>query len=132
MGKKSKTSEGKTPVAATPNVGAKGKSKAARKGKGTKKGQDAPRAKRGAREGKQSGLDAAAKVLAEAGEPLSCRQIVERAFEKNYWRSGGKTPHATIYSAILREIQKKGDAARFKKACLPDGTAARGRFELKR
>jgi hypothetical protein len=33
------------------------------------------------------------------------------------WTSpGGKTPHATLYSAILREIQVKGDAARFVKA----------------
>jgi hypothetical protein len=65
------------------------------------------------------------KVLAEAGEPLSCKQIVERAFEKGYWQSEGKTPHATVYSAILREIQAKGDEARFRKA-------ARGRFELAR
>ena len=62
-----------------------------------------------------SGLDAAAKVLEEAGEPLSCKAIVERAFEKGYWRSDGETPHATIYAAILREIQKKGDGARFRK-----------------
>jgi hypothetical protein len=36
---------------------------------------------------------------------------------------GRKTPAATIYSAILREMQKKGDDARFRKA-------ARGKFEL--
>jgi hypothetical protein len=43
---------------------------------------------------------------------------------KKYWTSpGGKTPHATLYSAILREIQKKGDDARFRKA-------ERGRFIL--
>jgi hypothetical protein len=45
------------------------------------------------------------------------------ALEKGYWKSGGKTPHATVCSAILREIQKKGEAARFRKA-------ARGKFEL--
>lgn len=28
---------------------------------------------------------------------------------------GGKTPHATLYSAILREIATKGNEARFKK-----------------
>ena len=72
-----------------------------------------------------SGLDAAANVLEEAGEPLSCKAIVERAFEKGYWRSEGKTPAATIYAAILRETQKKGDSARFRKA-------ARGKFELAR
>ena len=64
-------------------------------------------------------------MLAEAGEPLNCKQIVERAFEKGYWRSEGKTPHATIYSSIIREIASKDDQSRFRKA-------ARGRFELAR
>ena len=84
--------------------------------------KSAPRAKTGA-QGKTSGLDAAAKVLAEADGALSCKEIVERAFEKGYWQSGGQTPWATIYSAILREIQKKGDQARFRKA-------DRGKFTL--
>jgi hypothetical protein len=36
---------------------------------------------------------------------------------KGYWTSpGGKTPGATLYSAILRETQTKGDASRFVKA----------------
>jgi hypothetical protein len=70
-----------------------------------------------------SGLDAAAKVLAESDEPLNCAAIVERAFEAGYWQSDGKTPAATIYSAILREIQKKGDESRFRKA-------ERGKFDL--
>ena len=65
--------------------------------------------------GKPSGLDAAAKVLAEAGEPLRCKQIVETMLAKGYWTTNGKTPAATIYAAILREIQTKGKDARFKK-----------------
>ena len=65
--------------------------------------------------GKLSGLDAAAKVLAEAGEPLRCKQIVETMLAKGYWTTNGKTPAATIYAAILREIQTKGKDARFKK-----------------
>jgi hypothetical protein len=37
--------------------------------------------------------------------------------EKGYWASpGGKTPQATLYSAILRELKAKGKEARFKKA----------------
>jgi len=70
-----------------------------------------------------SGLDAAAKVLEEADEPLNCKAITERAFEAGYWQSDGKTPWATIYSAILREIQNKGDQARFRKV-------ERGKFAL--
>ena len=63
-----------------------------------------------------SGLDAAARVLQESGEPMNAKQIVETAEAKGYWKSpGGKTPHATIYSAILREISLKGDASRFRK-----------------
>ena len=65
--------------------------------------------------GKLSGLDAAAKVLAEAGEPLRSKQIVETMLAKGYWTTNGKTPAATIYAAILREIQTKGKEARFKK-----------------
>ena len=72
---------------------------------------------------KMSGLDAAAKVLAEAGEAMSCKQIAETALAKKYWATGGKTPANTLYSAILREIQKKGKEARFKKI-------ERGKFAL--
>jgi hypothetical protein len=63
-----------------------------------------------------SGLDAAAKVLEESGQPMTAKEMVEAAEGKGYWKSpGGKTPHATVYSAIIREIAKKGDASRFVK-----------------
>ncbi|MEW4451988.1 winged helix-turn-helix domain-containing protein [Bremerella sp. JC817] len=63
-----------------------------------------------------SALDAAAKVLAESKEPLNAKQMIDAMTEKKYWSSpGGKTPHATLYSAILREINTKGKDARFKK-----------------
>jgi len=76
------------------------------------------------KDGTMSGLDAAAKVLADAGKPLNCKTIVERAVAKGYWKSDGKTPSATVYAAILREIQKEGDASRFVKA-------ERGMFKIK-
>jgi hypothetical protein len=66
--------------------------------------------------GKLSALDAAAKVLAEANEPLNAKQMIEAMATKGLWTSpGGATPWATLYSAILREIQVKGKEARFKK-----------------
>ena len=69
-----------------------------------------------------SGLDAAARVLEETGEPMNVKQIVELAEQKGYWKSpGGKTPWATVYSAMIREIKKRGQEARFRKA-------ERGRF----
>jgi len=54
--------------------------------------------KRAKPEGKLSALDAATKVLAEAGEPLNAKQMIDAMAEKGYWKSpGGKTPHATLY-----------------------------------
>src|SRR5207302_8719400 len=65
---------------------------------------------------KMSAIDAAAKVLGEAGEAMNCQEMIKAMGEKGYWTSpGGKTTHATLYSAILREIQNKGADARFKK-----------------
>ncbi len=61
-----------------------------------------------------SALDAAARVLAESSTPMSTQQIVEAMAVKNYWKSpAGKTPAATLYSAILREISAKGNLTRF-------------------
>ena len=102
---------------------ATGAKKAARKSKDATAKKSAPRANTGAQERGMSGLDAAAKVLAEADGPLGCKEIVQRALERGYWQTKGLTPASTIYASILREIQKKGDASRFRKA-------GRGKFEL--
>jgi len=70
-----------------------------------------------AKDKKLSAIDAAAKVLAESKEPMNAKQMIEAMGKKGYWTSpGGKTPHATLYSAILREIQLKGKDSRFVKA----------------
>ena len=62
-------------------------------------------------------LNAAAKVLAEKGEPMNCQEMIEAMSSKGYWTTpGGKTPHATLYSSIAREIRDKGKESRFKKA----------------
>lgn len=74
---------------------------------------------------RMSALDAAAKVLAEADEPMTAKAMVEQMAAKGYWTSpGGKTPEATLYAAIVREINKKGDEARFRKADRGHFTAA--------
>lgn len=66
---------------------------------------------------KASALDAAAKVLATAKEPMSAAELVFVMSSKGYWKSpGGQTPDRTLYSAIAREIQAKGKDSRFKKA----------------
>jgi preprotein translocase subunit YajC len=67
-------------------------------------------------EKKMSALDAAARVLAEAGQSMTCKEIIEVMGSKGYWTSpGGLTPDATLYSAILRELSVKGADARFQK-----------------
>jgi HB1, ASXL, restriction endonuclease HTH domain/Domain of unknown function (DUF4314) len=73
---------------------------------------------------KLSCVTAAFKVLCESEAPLNAKEIIDAMSSKGYWTSpGGKTPHATLYSAILRELTK-GDASRFVKA-------ERGRFAAK-
>ncbi|MBX3316468.1 MAG: winged helix-turn-helix domain-containing protein [Phycisphaeraceae bacterium] len=63
-----------------------------------------------------SALDAAAKVLAESDRPLRAIDMIEVMHAKGLWTSpGGKTPEATLYAAITREIAAKGTDARFKK-----------------
>lgn len=74
---------------------------------------------------KVSALDAAVLVLASApAEGLSAKAMIEQIVAQGLWASpAGKTPEATLYAAITREIGRKGKAARFRKV-------DRGRFAL--
>ena len=73
---------------------------------------------------KLSALDAAARVLGESGQPMNCQEMIEAMAAKGYWTSpAGKTPGATLSSAILRELKMKGTDARFRKT-------ERGKFAL--
>lgn len=77
----------------------------------------APKKTTVAKSERMSALDAAAKVLQEAGEPMNAKALIEEMAAKGYWTSpGGKTPHATLYAAIAREIAVKGRESRFEKA----------------
>ena len=74
---------------------------------------------------KLSAIDAAAQVLAAGKEPMTSKEMIEAMAAKSLWSSpGGKTPHATLYSAIIREIALKGKEARFVKT-------ERGKFAAK-
>jgi hypothetical protein len=65
---------------------------------------------------KVGALDAAAQVLASSKEPMNTKGMIEVMAKKGLWTSpGGKTPHATLYSAIIREIALKGKESRFVK-----------------
>jgi hypothetical protein len=72
---------------------------------------------RGAAEQKKtSALSAAALVLQETGQALTCPELIAQMAAKGYWTSPqGKTPAATLYAALTREIKLKGEAARFAK-----------------
>lgn len=71
-----------------------------------------------------SALDAAAQVLADSDKPLRAKEMIDAMAARGLWSSpNGKTPEATLYAAILREIGTKGDAARFRKV-------ERGQFEF--
>ena len=56
---------------------------------------------------------------------MTCQEMIDAMAAKGCWTSpGGKTPAATLYSAILRELTTKGTDARFVKT-------ERGRFARK-
>jgi hypothetical protein len=77
------------------------------------------------KEKKLSAIDAAAQVLAASKEPLNAKEMIEAMTARSLWTSpGGKTPHATLYSAIIRESSLKGKEARFVKT-------ERGKFAAK-
>ena len=47
---------------------------------------------------------------------MTTKEMIEAMGAKGYWTSpGGRTPHATLCSAILREVAAKGKESRFKK-----------------
>lgn len=72
---------------------------------------------------KLSQIQAAIRVLAESGEPMTAKAMVEAMQAKGYWTSpAGKTPEATLYASIIRDI-RKGKDARFVKT-------GRGTFAL--
>jgi hypothetical protein len=69
-----------------------------------------------AKEKKTSALNAAAQVLQETGQALTCPELIAQMATKGYWTSPqGKTPASTLYAALTREIKLKGAAARFQK-----------------
>lgn len=83
----------------------------------------APKAKKAAPAKKLSQIDAAIRVLAESGEPMTAKAMVEAMQAKGLWTSpAGKTPEATLYASIIRDI-RKGKDARFVKT-------GRGTFAL--
>jgi len=105
-----KTAKKATKTTKTPKAGkSAGQQPSAAKPKATKTaGEAKPK--------RVSALDAAAEVLKKAGQPMRSQAMIAAMAEQGLWTSpAGKTPHATLYAAILREIGAKGGEARFRK-----------------
>ena len=108
----------------------KGTKKSAKQAKAPKatKADAKPKAERkpatDAKPKRVSALDAAAQVLQKSGQAMRAQEMIAAMSEAGLWSSpSGKTPHATLYAAILREINAKGKDARFRKV-------ERGKFEF--
>lgn len=59
-------------------------------------------------------LDAAERVLREAGQALHVNALTQQMLDKGYWLSQGQTPEQTVRSAISTDIRKHGSASRFR------------------
>ncbi|MBY0113207.1 MAG: winged helix-turn-helix domain-containing protein [Phycisphaerales bacterium] len=87
--------------------------KAVRKAAASAKSNDAPR--------RMSALDAAAEILAclkgaEVASGVGVNELIDRMEKSGLWKSpGGKTPSATLYSALIREISQRKGESRFRR-----------------
>ena len=98
-------------------------SKSSKKSKGTKAAKPKATKPADAKPKRISALDAAATVLQKSGQAMRSQEMIAAMAEQGLWTSpNGKTPHATLYAAILREIGAKAKDARFRKT-------ERGKFE---
>jgi hypothetical protein len=75
----------------------------------TKKAKPEPKPK------KVSALEAAAKVLATTGEPMTTKGMIEAMTERGLWTSPAARRRRRRSTAILREVATKGTKARFRK-----------------
>ena len=93
-----------------PSKQSKSKGKAPKAEKPAKAPKQKPVAAR-----KPSLLDHAVEILKKAKEPMTCKEITEQVMKSTDWTTNGKTPHATLYSAVIREIAEKKAESRFVK-----------------
>ncbi len=70
---------------------------------------------------RRGALDLAAELLSQSPAPMTTAAMVAVMLERKLWFTNGKTPAATLYAAIIREISAKGKDSRFVKT-------ARGQF----
>lgn len=69
-------------------------------------------------------LQAAEKILIEAGEPLDARTITERMLSQQLWTTNGATPEATVNAQLAVDIKNHGLSSHFQRT-------SRGIFALR-
>jgi hypothetical protein len=111
MAAKQKTTPPRTPPQ-TAQAAPSGKTAAPRPAAASDPAQAAPTAS----PAKLTALEAAARVLSERRQAMTCPELIAAMAAQGYWTSpAGKTPQATLRAALLREIQRKQDQSRFRK-----------------
>lgn len=60
-------------------------------------------------------LDAALKVLQDAGKPLHYEEITKRILAARLWQTQGKTPEATVNARLAVDIKKNGVTSAFRR-----------------
>lgn len=101
-----------------PKAKKKGGKKATKEEKPAKAKKEKPAKPAAEKKPRQPGmLEAAAKVLkANKNKPMRTKEMIEKMAAKGLWTSpGGKTPHATLYSRLIKEEEKRGKESRFKR-----------------
>ncbi len=81
-------------------------------------------------------IEAAFKVLYEAGAPLNYREITNRVLAQSLWTTAGKTPWDTIHKTLSDDIKNRGSSSKFVHpgpglfALNPEVTTVSPNFEL--
>jgi len=65
--------------------------------------------------GEGTALAVAEVVLREVGKALTCQEMVEVMVGSGRWKTNGKTPDATLYVTLTRDIGKYGEGSPFVK-----------------
>ena len=60
-------------------------------------------------------LEAALKVLQDAGTPLHYREITKRILAAKLWNTDGRTPEATVNAQLAVDVKKNGSASAFRR-----------------
>jgi len=62
-----------------------------------------------------SALEAALKVLQQAGTPLHYHEITKRILDAKLWTTAGKTPEATVNARLAVDVKTYGKASAFRR-----------------